>query len=308
MLLDYLVDFCDKQYSVSKPCRCGNKCNKHPSGVCSGSCYDCLYQIHFPRRFYGEKIKKEYDCTKMLYHYVCQYSYLYTTEMLYALCEELNFINKFPYYHVLSLGCGGCADLMAFDCLLSHQKITAPISYLGIEINPLWKPIHDEIEKYYNSSDAVKFRIPGYNDAFDCFKDKELPNTNIIIISYLISYSYNTGQINKIDELAKDIANNIISKKSGNETLLLIINDVNSNNRGRDYFSHFEEAIKNSGITIINGKYKYFDTGNLNCYQTNGFLPYNATKCLFGIPPRIEKQYHAQKKLNSTIQLLLEVK
>lgn len=306
MLLDYLVDFCDEQYSAIGSCGCGDKCN-HPSGNCSGSCYDCLYQIHFPGRF-DSVIKKKYDCPKMLYHYVCQYSYLYTTEILWALSEEWKYIKTFPYFHVVSLGCGGCSDLMAFDYLLNNQKIKVPISYLGFEINSLWEPIHNEIQKFYNGNNMIHFNIPGYNDVFECFKETLLPNANIIIISYLISYSYNTGQIKKIDELAENIANNIISQKSSDQTLLLIINDVNSNNRGRDYFSHFEKAIKNSGITIINSKYKYFDTGNLNYYQTNGFSPYEAKSCFFDIPSEIQQKYHAQKNLNKTIQLLLEVR
>lgn len=308
MLLDYLIEFCDKEYSAfGTNCGCNMRECNHPSGKCSGSCYNCLYQIHFPGRFDGI-IKKQYDCTKMLYHYVCQYSYLYTTEILWALSEERKYIKKFPYYHILSLGCGGCADLMAFDYLFNRNIIQIPISYLGFEINTLWQPIHNQIQKYYKNNDMIKFKIPGYNDVFKCFKDTPLSNANIIVISYLISYLYNTNQTGQIDSLAENIANNIVSQKSKNQNLLLIINDVNSNNRGRDYFSHFEEAIRNVGMTITNSKYKYFDTGNLNYYQTNGFTPYKAKKCFFAIPEKIQQEYHAQKCLNSTIQLILEVK
>lgn len=305
MLLDYLIDFCDKEYSAfGTNCGCNMGGCNHPSGKCSGSCYNCLYQIHFPSRFDGI-IKKQYDCTKMLYHYVCQYSYLYTTEILWALSEETKYINNFPYYHILSLGCGGCADLLAFDFLVNHNKIHVPISYLGYEINPLWEPIHKEIQKYYINNDMIGFCIPGYNDVFECFKTSPLSNANIIVISYLISYLYNTNQTDQIDSLAENIANNVISYKKQN--LLMIINDVNSNNRGRNYFSHFEKAIKNVGMTITNSKYKYFDTGTLNHFQTNGFTPYKAKRCCFDIPERIQTKYHAQKKLNSTIQLILEV-
>ena len=52
----------------------------------------------------------------------------------------------------------------------------------------------------------------------------------------------------------------------------------------------------------------YFDTGNLNYYQTNGFTAYsNAKRCCFNIPSEIKQKYHAKEDLNSTIQLLLEV-
>lgn len=112
-----------------------------------------------------------------------------------------------------------------------------------------------------------------------------------------------------IDSLAEKIAKNIVLQKESGQHLLLIINDVNSNNRGRDYFSHFERAIKKAGAKIINSDYRYFDSGNLNYYQTNGFKPYkNAKKCYFDIPSKFKSKYHAQEDLNSTIQLLLEVK
>lgn len=243
----------------------------------------------------------------MIYHYVCQYSYLYTTEIMWAIATEHDFIRSFPYYNILSLGCGGCADLMAFDVFLNKGKIKVPISYIGIDINSLWSPIHDEIKHYYSDDERVRFQIPEYKDVFDCF-DTPLPKANIIVISYLISCLYNTDQTGSIDLLAERISNNIVIQKERNQHLLFIINDVNSNNRGRNYFSHFEESINKAGAKIMNSDYKYFDTGNLNYYQTNGFSAYkNAKKCYFNIPSQFKHKYHAQESLNSTIQLLLEV-
>lgn len=305
MLLDYLVNFCDKQYSMfGESCGCNFGICNHPSGNCSGSCYDCLYQVHFPNRFLTET-KKQYDCSKMLFHYVCQYSYLYASEISYALDVEWGFINNYPYYHILSLGCGGCADLMAFDYFFQMGKITKPISYIGIDINPLWQPIHNYISEYCQSNNII-FNIPGYYDVFECFKNACIEDTNIIVISYLISYLYNTNQIGAIDSLTKNIAKNIVSKKKSGQKLLVIINDVNSNRRGRDFFAYFEEAIKNAGLVVSQSKYKYFDTGNLNSYQKVG-TPHNTTGCYFNIPYHIKNKYHAQTNLNATVQLLLEV-
>lgn len=308
MLIDHIVDFCDKKYSeFGSDCGCNEEACNHPSGKCSGSCYNCLYQVHFPGRFPGEIIKKQYDCQKMIYHYVCQYSYLYTTEIMWAIAAERVFIRGFPYYHILSLGCGGCADLMAFDVFLNKGRVKVPISYIGVDINTLWSPIHDEIKEYYSNDERVRFKIPEYKDVFDCF-DTPLHKTNIIVMSYLISYLYNTNQTGLIDLLAERIAQNIVLKKEKNHHLLFIINDVNSNNRGRNYFSHFEKAIEKAGAKITNSDYMYFDTGNLNYYQTNGFSAHkNAKKCYFDIPAQLKYKYHAQESLNSTIQLLLEV-
>ena len=78
---------------------------------------------------------------------VCQYSYLYASELLCAFEHEWSFISSFPYYHILSLGCGGCADLMGFEFLINEKKISVPISYIGIDKNELWAPIHQSIDK-----------------------------------------------------------------------------------------------------------------------------------------------------------------
>ena len=77
---------------------------------------------------------------------------------------------------------------------------------------------------------------------------------------------------------------------------------------GYDIQKDFEKAIEKAGAKITNSDYMYFDTGNLNYYQTNGFSAYkNAKKCYFDIPAQLKHKYHAQESLNSTIQLLLEV-
>ena len=89
MLIDDIVDFCDKKYTTYGD-KCGCEGCNHPTGKCSGNCYNCLYHIHFPERA-PANAKTLYDCPKMLYHYVCQYSYLYTTELLCAYEEEYDY-------------------------------------------------------------------------------------------------------------------------------------------------------------------------------------------------------------------------
>ena len=304
MLIDEVVCFCDEHYT-NLGGMCGQpdrKCT-HPSGNCSHNCYNCLYHIHFPQRA-PENSKTLYDCPKMLYHYVCQYSYLYTTELLCAFEFEWDFLRDYSYYHILSLGCGGCADLMAFDYLCYKKQIECGISYLGIDVNKLWKPIHDKIKGYCQEKN-IRFNI-GYYDVFECFKERRVEDTNIIILSYLISYLYNTDQITKIDSLINDILKKIIDKKKAGQHLLLVINDVNSNKRGRDHFSKFKKAISSSSLNILKSQYRYFDAGCLNNFQKVG-QPYDVKSCAFEIPTEIKEKYHAQSSLNSTIQLILEV-
>ena len=304
MLLESVVQFCDDQFSrFGDKCGCEDgRCN-HPSGKCSGSCYDCLFQIHYPSRLPGET-KKEYDCVKMLYHYVCQYSYLYTTELLCAFDHEWDYIRNFPYYHILSLGCGGCADLMAFEYLRKWKKSVTPVSYCGIDVNDLWAPIHQKIGDYCGAKD-VSFKTR-YKDVFEYFNQYRLPDANIVVISYLLSYLYNTNQINAVDLLADNLVKKVINHKKQDQTLLLIINDVNSNARGRDSFEYFINAIKRNGLTIRKSEFKYFDSGRLNSFQRIGSA-YSIIEMPFSISDTIIEKYHAQTNIQSTIQLLVEV-
>lgn len=304
MLLDNIVDFCDREYTAfGTKCGCINgKCN-HPSGQCSGNCYNCLYQVHFPYQF--KNGKRLYDCQKMLYHYVCQYSYLYTTELLCAFDYEWSFIRSFPYHSILSLGCGGCADLMAFELLRQNKFDDLPISYMGIDVNKLWTSIHNQIRDYSKSCN-ISFQMH-YDDVFEIFRNYNFHNINIIVISYLISYLYNTDQIKMIDKLAELLASAVIKQKSMGLPILLVINDVNSNYRGRDFFEYFEKAIRISGFDIIKSEYKYFDSGRLNPYQKIGSA-YSTDNVVLNIPDHIQRKYHAQDTFQSTIQLLIEVR
>lgn len=301
MLLDDVVRFCDNQYSsYGDECGCDYGICNHPSGTCSGSCYNCLYHIHFPGRA-PEGAKKDYDCVKMLYHYVCQYSFLYSKELLCAFEHEWRFIQGFPYYHILSLGCGGCADLMAFDSLMADKRINIPVSYIGLDKNALWTPIHQRIHEYCSNGN-VSFNVR-YADVFEYFKKYYVPGSNIIVISYLISHLYNTNQIAEINSLAKDLVDTIKEKDT---PLLLIINDVNSYKRGRSSFSYFVNAIQNCGLTVSKSEYKYFDTGNLYDGQRLG-TPYSDSSVCLDVPLDIRKKYHADSSINQTVQLLVEV-
>lgn len=193
MLFSDIVDYCDRKYQTFGA-KCGCDSCSHPSGTCSGSCYDCLYQIHYPKKDTIQKL--EYDCPKMLYHYVCQYSARYASEILYALNLESDFLSAFRQFNIMSIGCGACADLMAFEEFYNDTRQKQPISYSGYDINPLWKPIHNRISKYCDNVGIQKKFLDV--DAIDYFQKFYNNSTNIIIVSYLISYLYNTPHKNDI--------------------------------------------------------------------------------------------------------------
>lgn len=145
-----------------------------------------------------------------------------------------------------------------------------------------------------------------YADVFKCFRQHIVNDTNVIVISYLISYLYNTDQITVIDSFLEDLVKNIIQKKNKGQKLLLIINDVNSYKRGRTYFSRFIQKLEKYKLSIIKCTYKYFDTGDLFDGQKIG-TPHSVKECLFSIPEAIQRKYHAESNCKKTIQLMLEV-
>ena len=177
MLIEEIVDFCDKKFNTYGD-KCGCQTCNHPAQKCSGSCYDCLYQIHFPSRFENPK-KTLYDCPKMVYHYICQFTYKYTSEILYAFNLYADYLKDFKEYNIMSIGCGGCPDLMALEKLCNDNYINTSISYMGYDINPLWKPIHSKIERYCDSNNIKRMFM--CVDAFNHFKKYFVKDTNIII-------------------------------------------------------------------------------------------------------------------------------
>ena len=271
MLFDMLTEYCDKRYQVFGN-KCGNTNCTHPSGDCSGSCYDCLYEIHFPG---SGKQKLLYDCPKMLYHYVCQYSSRYASEILYAFKEEGCFLSEFKEINMMSIGCGGCEDLMAMERFLFDDGIVVPLTYKGYDVNDLWSQIHNKVKGYCNNNE-IKYRFI-YEDAINYFSKYYNNNTNVIVISYLISYLYNTSQKKEIIKFFERLIDNVITRNRDKK--LIVFNDVNSCNRGRDYFVKFINELRKRDL---HGIYRemYFDSSRLNRYQRNGSA-YNSSTSLF---------------------------
>lgn len=61
-------------------------------------------------------------------------------------------------------------------------------------------------------------------------------NANVIVLQYVISHFYNSGQIGEIESFFEKLVQNIILHKEQGKPLVVLINDVNSNNRGRRLF------------------------------------------------------------------------
>jgi len=303
MLLDEIVGYCDNQY-INYHGNCGCETCNHED-KCSGNCYTCLYQIHFPDRFLGKIIKHKYDCQKMMYFYVCQYSYRYATQILYAFNRYRDTIMNMNKIRLMSLGCGGCPDLMAIEKFCHDNRYTGDIAYKGYDINTLWRPIHSEVKKYCDNNNIQRTFIE--NDVITYFSKYYVPNVNIIVISYLISSLYNTGQISKIDTLFTEIRDNVVKRKKSGEKLLIIINDINHNIKARNYFKNLYDILKRENNLSVRCEYVYFDTGDLYSKQKVGSA-YSSRDFLFTPDVNIQQKYSAGHCVDTqTIQFIVEV-
>lgn len=224
MLIDDLVEYCDEQYQSGECGACTGK--DRCVNECDGNCKLCLDDIHF----HEQQRRTQYDCERLLYYYVCRYSYKYCSEMIYAL-RQID-LSDYPYFHILSMGCGGAPDLMAFQYMNYPQKL----SYVGLDKNVYWEEIHNFIIDNY---DDGKVQFLRNIDVLQYFDNREITKCNVIIIQYLISYFYSNVGVRGVRRWFSKLAQSIVKNKPENSPMLIIINDVDSINTGRDAFPIF---------------------------------------------------------------------
>lgn len=278
-LLEQMIEYCDQMYS-------NYQCDECTGHNCSHNCKECLDDIHF----HHNRIRSKYDCKKLLYYYVCRYSYKYCSEIIYA----LNMIDpsKYPYFNILSLGCGGAADLMAFDyCTDSDDDIY----YHGVDINTYWDDIHSKISEIYPHA--------SFKTGFDIKTDISSLSSesfNVIIIEYLISYLYSQDSTVVID-LFDNLIEHVIRNKPQDSPILIIINDVDNYDLGRGVFDGFSSKLKTKGYDIKVKKYRF----NNSSYY-NGSILHDSNNNHFDIPISIKSEYCVAIKCTSA-QLIIEI-
>lgn len=235
MLIYDLVDFCDDNYSNEEcmACTAITACTH----TCSGNCKECLDDIHY----HTNARRREYNCARLLDYYVCRYSYKYCSEIIYALSQmDLSY---YPFFHILSLGCGGAPDLMAFQ----YMDYPQPISYVGLDKNVYWERIHNFIVENFEDG-RVQFARD--IDVLDYFNNNGFIECNVIVIQYLISFFYSQVGKSGLRKWFSKLAEKIVSNKPQNSPMLIIINDADSKYTGRDAFPIFAEEIQRVGLTV----------------------------------------------------------
>ena len=258
MFVHDLVNYCDYNYKNEDCMACTSftSCDHE----CNLNCKECLDDIHF----HHNKRRDEYNCERLLDYYVCRYSFKYCSEIIYAL-REMD-LSNYPFFHILSLGCGGVPDLMAFQYMNYPQNI----SYVGFDKNVYWEKIHNYIVDNFNDG---RVQLVRNIDVLQYFDDNELFDCNVIVIQYLISFFYSHVGKNGIRRWFSKLTDNIVKKKPQNLPMLIIINDVDSINTGRDAFPLFIEEIRRVGLTVsaeMRRRFKeaaYF--AGSKCYSSN---------------------------------------
>lgn len=287
MLIDKIIKFCDEEYRGNDCSNCGT-CGKEK--FCNNDCTECLDDLHYHRNI----IRSAYDCEHLLDFYVCRYTHKYCSEIIYAL-ESLD-LSRYPYFNILSLGCGGAPGLMAFD----YMNYSQGIKYRGIDNNSYWEKIHNKIKTYSFDKDIEFYRDI---DVLAYFKHATIENCNIIIIEYLISFFYEQIGESGVKEWFKQLAKQIVKYKPTDSPLLIIINDADSINTGRDSFLHFKRIIEAEGNIVSFQKKRCF----LNPSHYVGASLYSSNKNKFDISSNFQKDYKVAVLCKSA-QLILEVK
>ena len=297
MLIHEIVDYCNTEYHNADITHLCRDCN-HPS-ECSGSCKNCLEQVHYPSKYPNGK--KDYNCENMINFYVCDYINKYASEMLYLLrkSEKLKEIDE---YHILSIGCGAAPDLMAFEQYIHETDSSKKISYLGFDINKLWQPIHDKI-KDYHCSEIIKARF-NYKDVIQFFDERAVNEANVIVLQYVISHFYNTEQIGVIHQFFSDLIKNVVETRKKDDPFIILINDVNSCNRGRNFFKDLVEALKSHNYHGHCGCY-YFDYRIQNDFQRYG-EKHPKNNILFDLS-QYDLEIYEPWKYCSSDQMLIEI-
>ena len=288
MLIDELIEYCDEKYQNSECGECTGL--ERCTNECEGNCKWCLDDIHFHKR----QRRTQYDCKRLLYYYVCRYSYKYCSEIIYAL-KQMD-ISIYPYLNILSLGCGGAPDLMAFQYMNYPKKL----SYMGLDKNVYWKEIHNFIKDNYQYG---KVNFWQDIDVLHCFDDHGIAGCNVIIIQYLISFFYSNIRADGVKRWFSKLARSIIRNKPQNSPMLIIINDVDSINTGRDAFPTFVEEIEKVGFTVRREVRRRFKSAN---YFANS-IQYASKRNIFDdISEKLKKNYCMALNCES-VQLILEV-
>lgn len=294
MLINNILSFCNSEYPKQDPKPPCPKC-VHPV-KCSESCEKCLAEVHY----HEKNGMPDYLCPNIINFYACKYLYKYSSEIQYLLRQAEAF-SQIEDYHIISIGCGASPDLMAIE---NHfgSWVDKKISYLGFDINELWKPIHEQIIEYCKQYSKINAEY-WYENAINYIKDNKIEKANILILQYVISHFYKANKIGTINSFFENIIKNIVIQKEDGVPFIIIINDANSCHTGRDTYGILISQLRENNLNPkISGF--YFDYKIVNDNQRYG-KRHEHNSILYEIPEYLER-YNPWKECSGA-QLLIEI-
>lgn len=295
MLKDYILGLCQDQYENSCAGNCGRYCDNRQ--YCKGDCdaHDgCLDQVHWYPRKNG---RADYNCEHLIQKYMLNFTERYEEQIFTALQTIDTF--GFDKYNILSLGCGGAPDLMAFEEVANETG--KQIHYSGYDRNPKWKSIHNAIMDYVSVHRLGDAEI-SQTDIFDVlesqnFSDKQY---NFVIIQYMLSHLYNTGQSCKINELFDKLIESVLPLRYPKSPFAIIICDIDSMNKGRSTWYSLLDKLEQNGYYGKAIARSYYPNGDLGAERWSRFKD----SPLFG---NIEYHYTPNISDHDGAQLIIEL-
>lgn len=290
MLKDYLLDWCKNEINVSSAGYCGQDCDNQEH--CKHDCDKCLDQVHWYTSGQG---RADYSCYNLLLRYVVRFTDKYSQQI----ASALGFVNDsgYPRYNIFSIGCGGAPDLMAFE-----KVTTKPIYYKGYDRNPFWNEIHKKIEQYAKGIEDFDVKLR-QQDIFDVFSEgkPKVRQYNVVVIQYLLSHLYNTGQEDQTLQLFHDIINNILFRRLPNSPFLIIITDVDSIYKGRKRWFEFLDMLEDAGFCGVAHARSAYPNGDLGKER---WSKHKSDPC-FG---NIHYKYCSNESEHDGAQLIIELR
>lgn len=262
MLIKRILKDCNEKYSSPK-----NRCYKcdHPS-ECPGNCNECLRQIHFDAD--KEDKRHSYNCRRLARYYVCKYAFKYTSEMIYAL-DGIDKLLRADNLNVLSIGCGPCTDLFAFDYLRESGKYRFnKLEYVGVEPLDAWREIQEQIQIQCCKTNMKTYFKHNRIQDFLPILTKDRYKSDVIIMNYFLSDFRKYGGENSVIDFLRKIVYYIVNVSPD---AVIIINDINldcSRGGGRDYFDTLFDILQMKGFKCVrrhfnnSNKPNHFDYGD----------------------------------------------
>lgn len=254
MLYEFLMEYCYNAYNTQEGC--GSSSCTHPLGQCkfNHECWKCLQEAYYTYPWETTKKRKQYNCEKLTNSYVYRSLDRYASEIWYAL-NESDKLKEYSEYNVLSIGCGPATDLVAIDYFNKVNKLYKPINYFGIDKETAWEHIHQKIMEFKENDPCLNSVIFDTNEILDSLPKID-EHFNIFVFEYIISSFNSKGNLADINKIYDCLIKKLIENDT--KEALIIINDVNRTDRGRDKFVELIASLQSYELPIRNIKQKYF--------------------------------------------------